>query len=307
MSYLDNIRTFVRIYDLGSMSAAARDQRVSPAVVSARVAQLEAHLGVRLFQRTTRSLSATEHGHLFYDGASAIIATVAAAEAAVGEATETPRGVLHVAAPLGLGRRLVAPALPGFLDRHPHVEVRLRLSDRRVDLAAEGLDAIFVLDRPEDSALRMRHIAECPRLLCASPAYLARAGHPRRGEEIAEGRHACLNLRFPGATEFRWELDGPDGPRRHRVTGRLESDDGDVLTDWALAGEGIVMKPVFEVARHLATGALVPVCEETPPQPVQLACLYVHRRHQDPKTRIFMDFMARHLAAAVRADAQLPR
>ena len=301
MSYLDNVRTFVRIYELGSMSAAARDQRVSPAVVSSRLSQIEEHLRVRLFQRTTRSLSPTEHGHLFYEGACAILATVADAEAAVGEATENPRGVLHVAAPLGLGRRLIAPAIPDFLERYPDVDVRLRLSDRRVDLAVEGLDLIFILERPEDSALRIRQIAECPRLLCAAPSYLARAGHPRRGEEIANGRHSCLNLRFPGATEFQWELGPPGETRSYRVSGRLESDDGDVLTDWALAGQGIVLKPAFEVASHLARGALVPVCEETPPLPVQLACLFVHRRHQDPKTRIFMDFMARRLAPAIRA------
>ncbi|MGR3757038.1 MAG: LysR family transcriptional regulator, partial [Tranquillimonas sp.] len=197
MSYLDNVRTFVRIYDLGSMSAAARDQRISPAVASARMSQLEAHLGVRLFQRTTRSLSPTEHGHLFYEGACAILSAVDEAEAAVGEATENPRGTLHVAAPLGLGRRLIAPHVPGFTDRYPLVDIRLRLSDRKVDLTTEGLDVAFFLGRPEDSNLRIRKIAECRRVLCASPDYIRRRGHPRRGDEIENGKHDCLNLRFP--------------------------------------------------------------------------------------------------------------
>ena len=114
MSYLDNIRTFARVYELGSMSAAARDQRISAAVASARIGQLETHLGIRLFQRTTRSLKPTEPGRLFYDGALKVIEALDAAEAAVVNVTHAPRGSLFVAAPLGLGRRLIAPDVPAF-------------------------------------------------------------------------------------------------------------------------------------------------------------------------------------------------
>ena len=291
MSYLDNVRTFVRVFELGSMSAAARDQRISPAVASARMSQLEGHLGVRLFQRTTRSLTPTEQGQIFYEGACRILSAVEEAEAGVGDITENPRGTLHVAAPLGLGRRLIAPHAPDFAERYPLVDLRLRLTDRKVELTAEGLDVAFFLGRPEDSNLRIRKIADCERVLCAAPSYVERHGRPESGEEIAGGRHNCLNLRFPGAPEFQWELVGEDGPRRFAVKGRFESDDGDVLTDWALAGAGIVMKPRFEVAHHLRHGRLVTVCERTPPLPVQMACLFTHRRHQDPKTRLFMEFM----------------
>jgi DNA-binding transcriptional LysR family regulator len=311
MSYLDNIRTFVRVYELGSMSAAARDQRVSPAVASARISQLEEHLGVRLFQRTTRRLSPTEQGRAFYDGALAVIAAIDEAEASVASLTGEPRGSLFVAAPLGLGRRLVAPAAREFAAAHPEIALRLRLSDRQVNVAEEGLDAAFILGRPEDSSLRIRKVAECARVLVASPGYVERRGLPERGCDLEDGRHDCLMLRFPGAAEFRWDLRGPDGPRRHRVSGRLESDDGDVLTDWALAGAGIAMKPVFEVAHHLAAGRLVPVAKATPPEPVQAACLYAHRRHQDPKVRLFMDFvverMGEAIAAAEAAAPQEPR
>ncbi len=299
MSYLDNIRTFVRVYELGSMSAAARDQRLSPAVVSARMTQLEQHLGVRLFQRTTRSLSPTEQGQIFYEGACAVLDSVEDAEAGVANITDNPRGTLHIAAPLGIGRRLIAPNMPDFAESYPQVTVRLRSSDRKVDLTAEGLDVAFFLGRPEDSNLRIRKIADCPRVLCASPEYIARHGHPVSGEAIDRGQHNCLNLRFPGATEFQWNLETPDGPRRFEVHGRFESDDGDVLTNWALDGAGIVMKPVFEIAEHLANGALVRVVEDTPPLPVQVACLYAHRRHQDPKSRLFMEFMIARMTPAL--------
>ena len=310
MSYLDNIRTFVRVYELGSMSAAGRDLRISPAVTSSRISQLEEHLRVRLFQRTTRSLTPTEQGRAFYGGACQILESVEAAEAEVVDITENPRGALYVAAPLGVGRRLIAPRVPEFLKSYPEVSVRLRLTDRKVDLTTEGLDLAFFLGQPEDSTLRIRKIADVERVLCAAPAYIEARGMPADGDALIADGHECLNLRFPGATEFQWRLMTAEGARRFRVSGRYESDDGDVLTDWALAGHGIALKPIFEIADHLSSGDLVPVATATPPEPIQMACLYTHRRRQDPKTRLFMEFMVERVSTAVRdaeRRAQLPR
>lgn len=310
MSYLDNIRTFVRVYELGSMSAAGRDLRISPAVTSSRISQLEEHLSVRLFQRTTRSLTPTAQGQAFYTGACGVLEAVDHAEAQVTDLTDNPKGQLHVAAPLGVGRRLIAPHVPEFAAQYPLVDVRLRLTDRNVDLPKEGLDVAFFLGQPEDSNLRIRAIADCQRVLCASPDYIAQRGAPTNGQELIDGKFECLNLRFPGAAEFQWRLMTKDGPRKFAVKGRLESDDGDVLTDWALDGQGIALKPVFEVAEHLKSGRLVPVAEETPPVPIQMACLFTHKRHQDPKTRLFMEFMTEKVRAAVRGSealVQLPR
>lgn len=311
MAYLSNVQMFVRVYELGSMSAAARDQRTSPAVASARVAELEKHLGVRLFNRTTRSLQPTSNGQIFYDGALKILDAISEAEGALTHATAKPRGTLFVAAPLGIGRRLIAPHVPSFKDENPEIELRLRLSDRSIDVTAEGLDLVFHLGTLEDSTLKMRVIAECPRVLCAAPDYIARRGMPADGAALVRDRHDCLNLRFPGAREFQWTLKGPDGPQPHKITGPFESDDGDVLTGWALDGRGIVMKPIFEVAEHLVNGTLVPVAEATPPLPVTLAALTPHRRLRDPKVTIFADFIAARiksaLAEAEKALAQLPR
>lgn len=306
MSYVNNIKMFVRVYDLGSMSAAARDQRTSPAVASARISELEKHLGVRLFNRTTRSLQPTENGRLFYDGASKVLDAIDEAESAVIDATQNPRGVIFVAAPLGIGRRLIAPQVPIFKDDYPQIDVRLRLSDRIIDITAEGLDVAFHLGILEDSTLKVRAVADCPRILCAAPAYIARRGNPADGEALVRDRHDCLNLRFPGAKEFQWTLMTPEGPRRFEIAGPFESDDGDVLTAWALDGRGIVLKPVFEVAEDLRAGRLVPVAEATPPLPVQLSCLTQNRRLKDPKIRLFVDFMVSRCKVAVGA-AQLPR
>ncbi|RBI73057.1 LysR family transcriptional regulator [Roseovarius sp. TE539] len=299
MAYLDNIRTFVRVYELGSMSAAARDQRISAAVASSRIAHLEDHLNVRLFQRTTRMLHPTEQGNLFYHGAQKILEAVQDAETEISNVTRTPRGTLHVAAPLGMGQRLIAPAIPPFTAQYPLINIRLRLSDRRLDLAAEGLDAAFFLGLPEDSTLRIRKIADCPRVLCAAPEYIARKGTPQTAESLRDDGHDCLNLRYPGAPEFQWPLQKADGVKRVAVTGPFESDHGDVLTAWALAGHGIILKPAFEIADHLASGRLIPVLEHEPPLPVQMACLYAHRRRQDPKARLFVDFMVAHCREAL--------
>ena len=298
MSYVNNIRMFVRVYELGSMSAAARDQRTSPAVASARISELEKHLGVRLFSRTTRSLQPTENGRIFYDGARRVLETIDDAEAAVMDVTQNPRGTIFIAAPLGIGRRLIAPRVPAFKDLYPQIDVRLRLSDRGVDVVAEGIDVAFHLGLLDDSTLKVRTIADCPRLLCAAPAYISRRGMPVDGTALVHDRHDCLNLRYPGAKEFQWTLQTPEGPRRFEIAGPFESDDGDVLTGWALDGRGIVLKPAFEVAEHLREGRLVPVATATPPLPIQLSTLSQHRRLKDPKVQLFTDYMA----AQIRDD-----
>ena len=304
MSYVNNIRMFVRVYELGNMSAAARDQRTSPAVASARISELEKHLGGRLFNRTTRSLQATENGRIFYDGARKILDAIDEAEAAVMDVTQNPRGTIFVAAPLGIGRRLIAPHVPAFKDLYPQIDVRLRLSDRSIDVVSEGIDVAFHLGLLDDSTLKVRLIADCPRVLCASPEYVARRGMPMDGAALVAERHDCLNLRFPGAKEFQWTLQTPEGPRRFEITGPFESDDGDVLTGWALDGRGIVLKPIFDVADHLRMGRLVPVATATPPLPTQLSSLSQHRRLKDPKVRLFTDFMAARIKDEMRRASE---
>lgn len=313
MAYLESIRTFVRVYELGSMAAAGRDMRISTALTSSRVASLEERFGVKLFHRTTRSMTPTEQGVAFYEDSLDILRALEIAETRIIDMTGNPTGSIFVSAPLGMGRRLIAPKAGEFCDMYPDVTVRMRLSDRKTDVVAEGIDLAFILGNPADSSMTMRKIADIERVLCAAPDYLDRRGTPADGPDLVADKHECLNLRFPGATEFQWTLATPDGPKRFRIEGRLEADDGDVLTQWALQGRGIIMKPLFEVQEHLASGALVPVAEETPPIPVQLACLYPHRRLQAPNVRVFLDFMAAQLEEQIRAASadlatdQLPR
>lgn len=292
MSYLDNVRVFVRVVELGTLSAAGRDQRVTPAVASNRIKELERQLGVRLFNRTTRKLTPTEHGRVFYDGAVKILEAVNEAESAVADLSRNPKGALRITAPLGMGRRLIASGIPEFHDKYPDIEVRLRLSDRNVDILAEGVDVAFRLGILEDSNLRMRGIMDCDRVLCASPRYLLERGVPATPDDLITERHDCLLLRYPGSREYYWTLQTPDGVRKFEVAGPYDSDDGDVLTEWALDGRGIINKPLFEVKQYINEGALEPILEGTPPLSAQLAAVYPHKRFQDPKVRLIIDFMA---------------
>ena len=300
MAYLDNIAVFVRVVELGNLSAAGRDMRISPAVASNRIKELEKHLGVRLFNRTTRQLMPTEQGTVFYTGAKQVLNAIAEAEAAVSALSGQPRGTIRVTAPLGLGRRLIASGIPEFRDKYPDIEVRLRLSDHDVDIMKEGIDVAFRLGLLEDSSLRMRGIMDCERVLVASPIYLEARGEPSDPRELVSNNHDCLMLRYPGMREHFWTLKTASGPTKFEVRGPFDSDDGDVLTGWALAGRGIINKPRFEVEPFIRDHRLKIIMPDTPPTPVQLAAVYPHKNLQDPKVRLLLDFMADRCQRLIR-------
>ncbi|MEE4014261.1 LysR family transcriptional regulator [Roseibium sp. FZY0029] len=291
MSYLESLRVFTRVVELGSITSGGRDLRLTPAVASKRIKELEKHLGVRLFNRTTRSLTPTEVGKVFYDYAVKALESIEDAEAAVASFSDTPRGVIRVTAPLGVGRRIIAPLVPRFVEKFPATEVHMRLSDRKVDILSDGLDVAFFIGTPQDSNLKLRKISDCPRVLCAAPDYLVKHGTPQTPDDLLSDEHNCLLLRYPRSPEYYWVLQTPAGPRKLQVSGKMDADHGDVLTDWALSGYGIVNKPRFDVAQHLESGRLVEILKDTPPPPTIFGCLYPHRRLQDPKIRHFVDFV----------------
>lgn len=302
MALLENIRVFVRVVELGSFSAAGRYLRVSPAVVSHRIQQLERHVGVRLLNRTTRQVHPTEQGMLYYEACIEVMRAVEHAETSVAGAGGTPKGVLKVTAPLGFGRRILAPLIPAFQAETPNVELQLRMSDHLLDLIKEGMDAAIRMAIPADSSLIIRKIADCPRVLCASPAYLDARGEPATPDDLLD--HACLLLRFPGSQQYRWTLHGTKGPVTLAVAGPFDTDDGDVLTQWALDGHGIAMKPLWEVAGHIGAGRLKPILTAWPPEPLTLAVLYPHRRLLPAKVRAFTDFVAERIGPMIEDAAK---
>ncbi|MGH1483491.1 MAG: LysR family transcriptional regulator [Geminicoccales bacterium] len=299
VALLENIRTYVRVVELGSLSAAGRDLRLSPAVVSHRLQQLENHLGVRLLNRTTRQMQPTEHGQAFYEACQDVISALEHAESVAAEASLNPQGTLKVTAPLGFGRNILAPLVPEFQSRYPKIDMRLRLSEHLIDLLEEAVDVAVRMAILSDSNLIARKIADCERVLAASPDYLDAQGVPEKPDDLL--KHQCLLLRYAGSAQFRWTLETPDGPVSLPITGSLDADDGDVLTEWALGGQGIVMKPIWEIATHLRNGRLKPILLEFPPEPLTLAVIYPHRQFLSARVRAFADFMVEHGAKAVNS------
>jgi DNA-binding transcriptional LysR family regulator len=294
---------FIRVVEKGSFSSAGRDLRMSAAVVSHRIMTLEKRLGARLFTRTTRSMQLTTSGQLFHEHAVELVETAQRAESSIGDEAGTPRGPIKVTAPLGLGRRLLGPAVLRFSALYSGIDVRIRLSEHLVDLTAEGIDVALRLANFTDSSFILKKVALVSRVVCAAPAYLERSGIPRTIDDLE--RHACLLLRFPGSRQFRWPFRDSKGKiAQVAVSGRIDADDGDLLTEWALAGQGIVLKPVFEVAEHLARGALVPLLPEHPPEPLTLGVLYPSRQLIPAKIRVFSDFLVEEARAYVEAETK---
>lgn len=280
---------FARVIATGSLSAAARELGLSPAVVSRRLAALEARLGVRLVNRTTRSLRLTDEGAGYHEACTRILAEVAEAEAAASAGRAEPQGALRVAVPASFGHQFITPLVPRFAGRFPKVQIALSLSDRTVNLIEDGFDLAIRITELPDSSLAARRLAPNHRVVCASPEYLARHGTPRVPEDLVH--HNCLPAPDFTAT---WDYTDPRGQRGSvRVGGRCACDNWEVIREWALAGLGIALKSTWDVRRHLEDGSLVPLLPGYRFGPdVAIYAVYPHRRHLPAKTRAFIEFLA---------------
>ena len=268
MPYLESIRVFTRTVELGSITAGGRDNRLTPAVASNRIKELEERLGVRLFNRTTRRLTPTEVGRAYYDTAKRVLEAIEEAEAAVASFSLQPRGVAGGDRPprhRPPHRRPARPRLPRRLPRHrgaaPPLGPQGRLPGRRRRRRLRPRDARGF--QPQDA--HHRRLRARPRR--QHPPTSRRAAPPRPRRTCSAQDHNCLLLRFPGSHEYYWTFSTHDGPVKITPHGAFDADDADILADWALAGAGIANRPRFEIAEHLASGALVPLLAATPPVP----------------------------------------
>lgn len=289
MATLADMAAFVAVMEHRSFSKAGRELRVSTAVVSARVAHLEKQIGVRLFNRTTRQVVPTEEAKPYFEDCKKILHQVEDAEAALSSRKENPSGDLKLTAPLVFGERYVAPLLPEFQKIYPDLRVRFHLSDSITDLLSSGMDMAIRIASLPDSTLVAKKLADSPRVLCAAPDYLDHAGIPQKLDDLLE--HNCLLLRFPGSTQFQWHFNTGDGTRSLPVSGALDSDNGNVLRQWALAGHGIALKSRWEVEDDLNTGRLAIVLEQIPPLPVSISALYPQGRIVPPKVRVLLNYL----------------
>ncbi|MGJ7459052.1 LysR family transcriptional regulator [Halomonas sp. RA08-2] len=284
MNLLEAMTAFVRVAELDSYTRAAESLDLSRTRVSRLVMQLEAHLGVRLIQRSTRRLHLTEAGERYLARAQGILQALEEAETEVGQGASEIRGRLRVNGPMSFGTRHLAPLVVRFMVEHPALEVRLDLNDRRVDLLEEGYDLAIRIGELPDSSLVARRLTRCRLLLCASPSYLVKHGEPKNLESLAE--HRCLRYRTGGSTD--WQLGG----HPLAVQGPLDSNNGDVLTLAAEAGLGIAHQPSFLITESIRSGRLVPLLTEEAPVNLGIHGVFPARRHLPAKIELFLDFLA---------------
>ncbi len=301
---LVDVALFVRVCATRNLSAAGRAFDLSPAASSARMAQLERQLGARLLHRTTRQIALTQDGEAFLDKAVALLDAAEQASAAVGNAANAPHGLLRVAGSVSFGRLHLMPALPEFLALYPGIRLDLRLSDRPIDLAAHGIDVAVRIGTLRDSSLVARTLAPSRQLLVASPAYLAAHGTPLHPGQLAA--HECLALE--GTTPWRFRQPGADADADAqpdagaddeaalltvRVSGRIQSDNGEALRDAAIAGLGITLQSAWAVYQQLRSGELVQVLADYPLAALWVvSAQYLNRSFLPPKTQAFIDFFA---------------
>jgi molybdate transport repressor ModE-like protein len=285
------MRVFVRIADTGSLSAAGRQLGLSLTSVSRQLMALEAVLGSTLVERTTRRLSLTESGRLYYERAKQILDEVAEMERGLTMQTGVASGRLHVSSPSLLGRLRLAPMLPGYLAEQTRVSVDLMLADRPVRLAEEGIDVALRIGPLEDSGLIVRKLDDIQLVICAAPDYLRRRGEPARPDDLVD--KDCLAFGdVPGVAE--WSFQDGAVRRSLRIPTRLCANDFDTLVSAALAGAGLVRVPSWQVAHYLADGQLKIVLETYQRPPTPLSILTLRNRLLLPKVRAFVDFLQQH-------------
>jgi LysR family transcriptional regulator, transcriptional activator for dmlA len=289
MDGFSDLAFFSLLVKQGSLVAAAQHLGVTPPAVSKRLAAIERRLGVRLLQRTTRRIGLTPEGETFLVEGARVLAELEALERTVAGSQAVPKGLMRVSATLGFGRQHVAPALSTFARRFPEVEVQLQLSDRPVNLVEQGFDLQLRFGELPDARLTARLLARNRRVLCASPAYLRRAGVPASPRDLSQ--HACLFIRESDDTFGSWHLRSGGRAETVKVRGPLASNDGECVLGWALDGHGILMRSLWEVAPLLRSGRLKPVLPEWSLPAADIYAVFPSRSHLSAKTRALVDFL----------------
>lgn len=277
-----------------SLAAAARELAITPPAATKRLAQLEKRLGVRLVNRTTRRLSLTAEGERYLTHAQRILAEIREMEEDVASSRAAPKGLLRLNATLGFGRTTIAPLVSAFVRAHPEVEVQLQLTDRPIDLVEEAFDLGIRFGELPDTRLSARRIFSNRRFLCAAPAYLKRAGVPKKPEELTQ--HQCIIHRQNDDDWGIWRLSRGRRTETVRVRGSLSSNDGDVALGWALDGHGILLRSEWDAAKYVESGRLQVVLPEYRLPPADLHAYYPSGRQISARVRVFIDFLVERFA-----------
>ena len=294
MDRLDDLTLFLRVLDLGSISAAARSLDLSVAVASQRLKRLERGLGVRLLQRTTRRLHPTPEGRLLAEQGRALVEDLDALTTDLRQSADSVSGTLRMTLSAAFGRQYISPLLPEFLARYPKLRLYAHLSDEMQDLVGAGYDLAIRIGTLGDSSLVARRLASNRRMLCASPDYLRRHGRPRTPADLAH--HECVLLTGRDGRQDSWRLTDRRG-REHvvRVQGRFETTLGELVRDAVLAGQGIALHSHWHIHEELRTGQLEVVLPDYTLPESGIYAVMPQRRLVPPRVRAFIDFLGERL------------
>lgn len=293
MDNLNGLQVFVCVVQSGSLVAAGERLGLSASAVGKALSRLEQRLGVRLLNRSTRRISLTDEGTLFYERGQRIVDQVQEAEAELARLSDAPRGRLRVSLP-AIGYRMLLPILPAFSARYPDIELDLDFNDRLIDVIAEGVDAVIRSGELPDSQLRSRSLGPFGFVLVGAPGYFARRGIPRTPRDLEH--HACLRYKFPGGSQLQqWRLHLADSAAPLVLGSALTSNNLEALIHAASQGLGIAYVPDFVVGGALADGSLVSVLDDFQQERGKFSILWPSSRHLLPKLRVFVDFLGEHL------------
>lgn len=294
MDRLSAMRTFRTVVETGGFSAAARRLGLSKAAVSKQVAELEAHFGTALLQRTTRRLNATDAGQRYFENCVRLLDELSEVEAEVRQSQAEPSGRLRINAPINFGNAVLGPVICAMAQRYPKLEIQVELNDRFVDLIEEGFDvALRIRTNLPDSSLIARRMCGITRSVCATPSYLKRHGIPKTPADLKD--HSCLIYTL-STSPFDWKFEAGNKATTVRVDGAIRSNNGQFLLSFLHAGLGIALLPDFTVGEEIRKGKLTRILENYPVEPHDLYLVYPANRHQSPKLRAFMDMAAQHLS-----------
>jgi LysR family transcriptional regulator for bpeEF and oprC len=287
---LNSLRVFVRVAETRSFTEAAKQLSLTSSAVSKAITRLEKELGVRLLQRTTRSVGLTNDGQSFFDHCQQILTDIENAEYALNQTTSSPHGRLRVHMPVGFGRRVIMPAMRTLIDRHPNLIINVELSDRSVDMAYEGIDAAVHIGEPADTRLIARKLCNLRFVACASPEYLAKYGEPRTPDDL--DHHHCLAYVLLHTGRYReWQFVKDGKPFSKTVSGRLNVNNAESLLEAATSGLGIAMISNFTVAEAVRDGKLKCILTDYATLGPKVSVLYAPSRNLSPKVRAFVDFL----------------
>jgi LysR family transcriptional regulator, transcriptional activator for dmlA len=288
MQSLDDMVIFAAVIDAGGFTAAAKQLGISTPVVSKKITALEKELGARLLFRSTRRLSLTEEGRIFYHHCRKVISVAHEAEAAVTYLNDTPRGLLRITAPVTFGSHQVAEAIPGFLDEYPEVSVEMDVSDRTVDLADEGYDIAIRLTREPPPLYVAKLLSTTHRVVCASPAYWQKFGKPKVPADLAE--HQAI-VYTPNPTYNHWIFEKNTEIETVEVKGRFNVNNTDAMLEAAIGGMGVIMLTSYTVDKAIASGQLEAVLEEYETPGANIYAMYLPTMYLSSKARAFIDYM----------------